>query len=62
MLRPPRELWSEAFSHAQLGIEPPAISPRVSFITTSRTEKASLMWLGGQHLREKPPLGGPGTI
>ena len=47
MLRPPRELGSEAFSHAQSGIEPPAIAPKVSLITSSKTEMASLIWLGG---------------
>ena len=57
MLRPPRELGSEAFSHAQSGIEPPAIALKVSFIASSKTEIASLIWLDGQHLSEKATIG-----
>ena len=57
MLRPPRELGSEAFSHAQSGIERPAIAPKVSLIASSKTEMAHLIWLGGQHLSEKATFG-----
>ena len=57
MLRPPRELGSEAFSHAQSGIEPPAIALKVSLIASSKTEMASLIWLGGQHLSGKATFG-----
>ena len=57
ILRPPREIGSEAFSQAQSDRGAPIRSDKASLISASKADVAWRMWGGGQDLKMKLNLG-----
>ena len=57
MLRPPREIGSEAFSQAQSDRGALIRSDKASLISVSKADVAWQMWGGGQDLKMKLNLG-----